>query len=143
MMQPKLKQCSECPEGKLSILWKSNPKLCKYHAQAHSAKKQQVEGKASKQVYDDFCRKLWKKRKHVSELSGKNLPEYDSHSPRFCNLIRFHMHHYFPKSKHPELMFDESNIVFLTRDEHAIVEFGSDNQRESIGWNKFVQNRDT
>lgn len=141
MIQPKLKQCIECPEGKLSILWSANPKLCRYHAQVKTAKKQLSEGKASKQVYDDFCRKLWKKRKHVSELTGKGLPEYEPHNPKFCNLIRFHMHHFWAKSKHPELMLDENNIVFLTREEHAIVEFGSENQKESIGWNKFVQNR--
>lgn len=138
-MQRKLKQCVECPEGVLSVLWKSNPPLCKKHSFIRTAKKQIEAGKESKKAYDDFCRALWKKRKHVSQLSGKTLPEYDPHSPKFCNLIRFHMHHFWAKSKHPELMLDENNIIFLTREEHAIVEFGSENQKESIGWNTFVK----
>lgn len=141
MIKSRLKQCGECPKGKLSILWRSNPPLCKSHAMIQIAKKQIKEGKASKDMYDDFCRNLWKKRNHISELSGDVLPEYDPHNPKFCNLIRFHMHHFWAKSKHPELMFDETNIVFLTREEHAIVEFGSDAQKEKIRWNKFVQNR--
>lgn len=146
MIQLKLKECSECK--KLMPIWKTfrdedgNKKmLCRYHAQMKTAKKQIEEGKASKQVYDDFSRKLWKERKHVSELSGTPLPEYNPHDPKFCNLIRYHQHHFWAKSKHPELMFDASNIVFLTKQEHEIVEWGSENDKQEIGWNKFVQNR--
>ncbi len=142
-MERKLKQCVDCPEGVLRPLFKSNPKLCKTHAFMRTAKKQIEEGKASKQTYDDFCRKLWKERPHVSQLSGKILPEYDEHSPKYCNLIRFHLHHFKKKEeqskskKQLDIVFDESRIVFLTREEHAIVEFGSEAQKEKIGWNDF------
>lgn len=137
------KQCSMCPDGVLSPLWKSNPPLCKSHAMIQSAKKNIAEQKEPKKAYDDFCRALWKTRKHVSDLSGAPLPEYNEHSPRFCNLIRFHMHHFKDEGtqskskKQLDIVLDENRIVFLTKHEHEIVEFGSPKQKEEIGWNVF------
>jgi len=146
MIERKLKQCIECEEGRLSILWRSNPPLCKKHSFIRTAKKQIEEGKASKQTYDDFCRALWKSRPHVSQLSGKPLPEYDPHSPKFCNLIRFHMHHMKQQGQEGKskkqlgITLDETKIIFVTAAEHHIIEYGSDKQKEEIGWNTFVKN---
>ena len=149
-MQARMKQCHLCPEGKLSILWRSNPPTCRYHAQVQTAKKQiaekKKEGSVSKQEYNDFCRELWGERPHISDLSGKRLPEYDFHSPKFCNLIRFHMHHVKPIGKESKskkelgIVLNKEKIIFVTYDEHQIIEYGSDKQKEEIGWTKFLEN---
>lgn len=56
---------------------------------------------------------IWKKRPHVSEVSGKEI-----HGP----LRTHYFHHILPSRKYPEAMYDEENIILLTADEHARVE---------------------
>ena len=144
----KTELCIDCTDGKERPVFKrvEGKPLCATHARWRTAKKHIEEGKESKKEYDKFCRDIWKSRPHKSDLSGQRLPEYDEHSPRFCNLIRYHMHHVKPIGKELKskktlgITFDPSKIIFVTKQEHDIIEWGSPKQQEEIGWTKFQQN---
>jgi hypothetical protein len=56
---------------------------------------------------------IWKKKPHVSEISGKSL----GNEP-----LSIFFHHILPKEKYPEARLDEENIVLLTLEEHDNVE---------------------
>lgn len=120
MIQPKLKQCEMCPDGKLSVLWSSNPKLCRYHAQTKIAKKQVAERKAIYPIKEnemkvesivdkdlEFYKFIWKKRERICAECGKELKEFD------IDLF----HHLLPKKKghggYPYFRHEEKNIVLL------------------------------
>lgn len=60
-----------------------------------------------------FFLSIWKKREHVSEISGEKLGKEPSSA---------YFHHIIPKSKFPDAAYDEKNIILLTMDEHANVE---------------------
>lgn len=60
-----------------------------------------------------FFLKIWKKRPHKSELDGTFL----GNEP-----LTLFFHHILPKSKYPDLAFEEENIILLTSDQHASVE---------------------
>jgi hypothetical protein len=64
-------------------------------------------------VRDEFFNRIWKKRKHISEVSGVFLGD----TP---NSMFFH--HILPKRLFKEAEFDEENIILLTPEEHANVE---------------------
>ena len=61
----------------------------------------------------DFFLSIWKKKPHFSEVSGKFL----GNEPRTTFF-----HHILPKSKYPDIAFDEENIILLTWEEHDQVE---------------------
>ncbi len=61
----------------------------------------------------EFFLQLWKKRKHVSEISG----EYLGSTP-----LHIFFHHILEKNKYPEAMYDDENIILLTLDEHTNVD---------------------
>ena len=61
----------------------------------------------------DFFLSIWKKKSHFSEVSGKFL----GNEPRTTFF-----HHILPKSKYPDIAFDEENIILLTWEEHQQVE---------------------
>ena len=56
----------------------------------------------------ELFKSIWSKRKHVSELSGVNIPIFDIN----C------FHHLLTKQAYPEHRLVEENIVILTRLEH-------------------------
>ncbi len=147
MIQKKIVVCHKCKrQTSFYRKFRNESGDWVYECLSHPKKEQLKDNAASKKVYDDFCRKLWKKRKHVSELSGKNLPEYNEHSPRFCNLIRFHMHHVKPigmeskSKKELDIVFDESKIIFVTYDEHNTIEYGNPESKDRIGWTQWQKN---
>ena len=61
----------------------------------------------------EFFLSIWKKRAHLSEISGEKLP-----SP--ANSLYFH--HIIPWRKVEEAMYDEENIILLLPSEHGNVE---------------------
>ena len=61
----------------------------------------------------EFFLSIWKKKSHFSEVSGKFL----GNEPRTTFF-----HHILPKSKYPDIAFDEENIILLTWEEHQQVE---------------------
>ena len=60
-----------------------------------------------------FFMEIWKKRQHLSEISGL---------PLVGEPLSVYFHHIMPKEKYPELAYEESNIILLTLDEHTNVE---------------------
>jgi hypothetical protein len=60
-----------------------------------------------------FFLQIWKKRLHISEVSGRYLGR---------EPLSVYFHHILPKEKYPEYAFDEENIILLTLDEHTNVE---------------------
>jgi hypothetical protein len=55
---------------------------------------------------------VWKKRGHVSEVSGEKL---------FSPPSSVYFHHILLKNKYPQAAYDEENIILLTSEEHEIV----------------------
>ena len=60
-----------------------------------------------------FFLKIWKKRKHYSEVSGTYLGK---------EPLSIFFHHILAKEKYPDAAFDEANVILLTFDEHTAVE---------------------
>lgn len=60
-----------------------------------------------------FFLKIWKKRKHYSEVSGSYLGK---------EPLSIFFHHILSKEKYPKAAFDEENVILLTFDEHTAVE---------------------
>lgn len=56
---------------------------------------------------------IWKKRRHVSEISGQSLGS---------EPLTVFFHHILPKNKYPQAQYDEENIILLTLEEHDNVE---------------------
>jgi hypothetical protein len=61
----------------------------------------------------DFFLQIWKKRLHLSEVSGL---------PLVGEPLHIYFHHILPKEKYPQARLDEENIILLTLDEHSNVE---------------------
>lgn len=76
---------------------------------------------------------IWRKRRHVSEVSG----DYLGKEP-----LSVFFHHILPKEKYPEAKLDEDNIILLTLDEHTNVEtdiykYEEVNKRRDLLKNKY------
>ena len=56
---------------------------------------------------------IWKKRKHISEVSGEKLGK---------EPLSTFFHHILSKEKYPQAKYDEDNIILLTFEEHENVE---------------------
>jgi len=61
----------------------------------------------------EFFLKIWRKRRHYSEVSQEYLGK---------NPLTIFFHHILAKEKYPQAAFDEENIILLTFDEHTAVE---------------------
>lgn len=57
----------------------------------------------------DFFLEIWAKRPHKSEVSGEKL---------FGEPSSTYFHHILEKKKHPEVMYEEENIIILSSTEH-------------------------
>lgn len=60
-----------------------------------------------------FFLQIWKKRQHLSEISGL---------PLVGEPLSVYFHHILPKNKYPQAALDEENIILLTLNEHDQVE---------------------
>lgn len=85
------------------------------------SKEQIEENRKNIEAQNEFFLRIWKKRKHYSEVSGVFL----GHTP-----LTIYFHHLLSKSKYPDLRFDEENIILLTGDEHSTVEMNKDKYEE-------------
>jgi hypothetical protein len=80
---------------------------------AHRLQKESMGKKIVEYAFYRFFLKIWESRPHESEVSGTCLVK---------EPLSIYFHHILPKSKYPELAYDESNIILLTLDEHTNVE---------------------
>lgn len=60
-----------------------------------------------------FFLEIWKKRQHLSEISGL---------PLVGEALSVYFHHILAKEKYPEAALDEENVILLTLEEHNQVE---------------------
>jgi len=110
-----VKTCSV--EGCNNPVWSKG--VCKSHtsrqplARTSSMKKSVVKKPKEVNPMHLFFMDVWKKREHKSEISGEPLGK---------EAMSTFFHHILPKSKYPEVAYDESNIILLTLDEHTNVE---------------------
>ena len=58
----------------------------------------------------DFFLSIWSKRQHYSEVSGVSLGR---------EPLSTYFHHIYLKEQHPNMAFDEANVILLTLDEHT------------------------
>jgi hypothetical protein len=104
-------------EGCNNPVWSKG--VCRSHtsrqplARTLSMKKSVVKKPKEVNPMHVFFMDVWKKREHKSEISGEPLGK---------EAMSTFFHHILPKSKYPELAYDESNIILLTLDEHTAVE---------------------
>lgn len=67
---------------------------------------------------------IWSMREHTSYLTGKKL---DCYSETFyLNMFA----HVLPKGKYPDFRLFDKNIVLLTPEEHYLLDFGTEEQRQ-------------
>lgn len=106
-----------------------------------SAKKQIEKHQSDSQKLHRMFAEIWEERPHISALTGKKLPEFDSQSPKFKTWIALHQHHCFEKAvrKFPELKYEKQWIILVTFDEHSIIHYGSPKQKEEIGYFSFME----
>lgn len=95
-----------------NIVWSGG--MCKSHiVKKKIVSKYIPSDKHNVTVMREFFLSIWKKRKHVSEVSG----EYLGKEP-----LSIYFHHIIPKEKFKEAALDSENIILLTFDEHSNVE---------------------
>lgn len=99
------------------------------------SEEKKLEEKINREAMRAFFLKMWEIKPHYSEVSGKWLGDE-------CKSI--YQHHIIPKSVCEDGKFDPDNIVFLTADEHALVEndiycFELVNERREILREKYNQ----
>ena len=74
---------------------------------------QKEESRKRIEAQNEFFLRIWRKREHRSEVSGTFLGH---------TALTIFFHHILPKSKFPDLRFEEENIILLTFEEHQNVE---------------------
>ena len=109
-MKAKCKTCGKNCEGDYCFLHKPRKRI---NAQplTNYVKKEQPIREISEMR--DFFLQIWKKRLHLSEVSGL---------PLVGEPLHIYFHHILSKEKYPQASLDEENIILLTLDEHTNVE---------------------
>lgn len=107
---PTCKSCGKKCDGEYCFQHK--PKKALSSAKGFKSVKKQP---AIRQISEmqEFFLQIWKKRQHLSEVSGL---------PLVGEALSTYFHHILPKSKYPEAALDEENIILLTLNEHDQVE---------------------
>lgn len=103
-----MKTCSV--EGCNNPVWSKG--ACKYHAPKPTRSlrtKKQSSPKEDINQMREFFMDIWRKRRHVSEVSDTYLGK---------EPLSIYFHHILPKEKFKQAQYDEANIILLTFDEH-------------------------
>jgi len=117
MLKAKPKECLGC--GELTLIWSKG--MCKYCAAASSTpklKKTKLTSKRKPTGEMALFETLWNIRERVSFLTGRPVPFSPS---TFAHVL--------PKSKYPGLRLYDKNIIFLTLEEHTLLDAGTKEQR--------------
>jgi hypothetical protein len=110
-MKSQCKTCGKNCEGEYCFAHKPRKPLSVAKKSTFSRK---TSDKSEKnQQMREFFLDIWKKRRHISEVSG----DYLGGEP-----LTVFFHHILPKEKYPQAKYDEENIILLTLDEHTNVE---------------------
>ena len=109
-MKTQCKTCGKNCEGEYCFKHKPRKRIATQNL-TKSVKKERVIRDISEMR--EFFLQIWKKRQHLSEISGL---------PLVGEPLSVYFHHILPKEKYPEASLDEENIILLTLDEHSNVE---------------------
>lgn len=108
-------------------------KLCKYHQNLRTDKKPtqkkrstikaKIKPSGERTIFD----LIWNTRDRISFVSGKSLQQYEG-TDFYPNLFA----HVLSKAqnRYPKFKLYDRNIVLLTPDEHYLLDFGTEEQRE-------------
>jgi hypothetical protein len=107
---PTCKTCGKKCDGEYCFQHKPRKRIAA-QSLTKSVKKDEVIRKID--VMREFFLQIWKKRQHLSEISGL---------PLVGEPLSVYFHHILPKEKYPQAALDEENIILLTLDEHSNVE---------------------
>jgi hypothetical protein len=107
----KCKTCGKNAESE--YCFKCKPRKALKSVKFSTVKRKTSDDSAQILQMQEFFLSIWKKKPHLSEISG--IPLIGEPSSAY-------FHHILPKSKYPEAKFDEDNIILLTFDEHNNVE---------------------
>jgi hypothetical protein len=107
---PTCKTCGKKCDGEYCFQHKPRKRIAAQNL-TKSVKKDEVIRKID--VMREFFLQIWKKRQHLSEISGL---------PLVGEPLSVYFHHILPKEKYPDASLDEENIILLTLDEHSNVE---------------------
>ena len=108
-------------DGCLAKVWSGD--TCRRHTSYKSLKAKPISQEKKEEIEKmrEFFLSIWKKRKHVSEISGEKLNSFPSSA---------YFHHILYKESVREAMYDENNIILLTIDEHSNVHSNPDRYEE-------------
>jgi hypothetical protein len=109
-MKTQCKTCGKNCEGEYCFKHKPRKRIATQNL-TKTVKKEPAIRKISEMR--DFFLQIWKKRLHLSEVSGL---------PLVGEPLHIYFHHILPKEKYPQASLDEENIILLTLDEHTNVE---------------------
>ena len=138
-------------DGCNNPIWSRKTMRCKNH-QPYKKKEFKVTKKEYKGLNDlsvdkevELYKELWKMRPRVSFLSG--IPINIKEGSNFWYNIFAHVLSK-SQSKYPMFKLYSDNIIFLTPEEHMLLDHGSSGQREKYSkehgcdWNKVYEYRD-
>jgi hypothetical protein len=115
-MKTQCKTCGKNCEGEYCFQHKPRKSLAKKNTKGWVSKDNSEKfGEKLARIVDmqNFFLQIWKKRQHLSEISGL---------PLVGEPLSVYFHHILPKEKYPEAALDEENIILLTLNEHDQVE---------------------
>lgn len=107
---PTCKSCGKKCDGEYCFQHKPRKPLATSKLKVKVSKKHPI---TEMTPMKDLFLRIWKKRLHLSEVSGL---------PLVGEPLSVYFHHILPKSKYPEAALDEENIILLTLLEHEQVE---------------------
>jgi hypothetical protein len=110
-MKSQCKTCGRNCEGEYCFAHKPRKPLNVVKKSTFS-RKTSDKGDKNQQMREFFLN-IWKRRLHISEVSGTYLGK---------EPLTVFFHHILPKEKYPQAKYDEENIILLTLDEHTNVE---------------------
>ena len=117
---PKTCQATDCKNN----VWGKG--FCPYHQWMRTDKKPKPFKPRNKKTGElQLFYEIWDEREHVSFLTGRTINEKPG-SLRFVNCFG----HILNKKNYPKFRLKKENIVLLDPEEHYLLDFGSEVQRQ-------------
>ena len=107
---PTCKSCGKKCDGEYCFQHKPRKRIAVKNLTKNVKKSEPIRQTSEMQ---EFFLQIWKKRQHLSEVSGL---------PLVGEALSTYFHHILPKEKYPQACLDEENIILLTLEEHEQVE---------------------
>jgi len=104
----KCKTCGKGSESEYCFRCKPRKPLAQSRIKPSLSFKKKVNGGTTQQLHE-FFRNLWAKKKHYCENCG----EWLGNEP-----LSYHFDHLLEKNKHPDLKFEEENIMMVCLECH-------------------------